>query len=201
VKFRVELERASIESLLESYSQRYVAMINDERVWSSWAEHYKFYGDGFVKGSEVVIAEIDRTQPVARWMKALNEIIGGHAMPKYEIRGSQVVIAETGATAVQINASLSSQPGKEALAEAFALLKAEVQGLGDVPTTKRRQVLNSIESAELEAAEKTPDKKSLGTYLATVRETLKSAGETFDTAIGWGARTATIATILGLSLS
>jgi hypothetical protein len=174
VKGRAGAEHFSILSLLQGYSQKYVAIINDRRVWSDWVKHYKTYADGFNRGCEAVIADIDRTQPVARWMKALNELVGVHAMAKYEIRGSQVVIAETGATATQINASLSSQHAKEALAEAFALLKAEVQDLADLSTTKRKQVLNTIDSAELEAAEKTPDKNRLATYLATLRSAARA---------------------------
>jgi hypothetical protein len=200
VKFRAEVERNSLGQLLQEYAKKYIAKINDVRLWGDWTGHYKFYGDTFFKLSEAVIVGIERTQPVARWMKALKEITGGDAMPKYEIRGSQVIIAETGATAVQINASLSSQPGKEPLAESFAFLKAEVQDLKQLSPTKRKQALNSIDSAELEAGEKTPDKTTLKTHLTSLLETLKSAGETFDTAVGWGARIVKIASILGLSL-
>jgi hypothetical protein len=79
-------------------------------------------------------------------------------------------------------------------------LKAEVSTSERLSAGKRKQVLNTIENAELEASESSPDKAQLETFLTTIRETLKSAGETFDVAVGWGARLAQIATALGVGL-
>jgi class 3 adenylate cyclase len=70
-----------------------------------------------------------------------------------------------------------------------------------MPENKKRQVMNAIEGAEVEAAEKQPSKQLLTSYLSTIKEVMKSAGETFDQVVGWGSRLAKIAALVGLTVS
>jgi hypothetical protein len=200
IKARAQQQEFRICDLLQKYSDRFVAFVNDRRIWYSGAEYYQIFFEDFYRESDTVLAAVNQIQLDAKWMKLLRELLGGTTVTKYDIRGSQVVVAETGAVVTQINATLSGQPGKQVVADAFGLLKAEVSTSEKLSAGKRKQVLNTIENAELEASESSPDKAQLETFLTTIRETLKSAGETFDVAVGWGARLAQIATALGVGL-
>jgi len=119
-------------------------------------------------------------------------------MSKYEIHGSQVLIAESGSVVTQINGALLNQPGKKELAEAFALLRADISQLPNLPGNKKQQVLSTVRDAEAEAAQEKPSQGVLKSYLSSITEIMKSGGEMFDEAVGWGGRLAKIAALIGL---
>ena len=161
------------------------------RVLGIFFQDIEQFFDGFVD-------KVPSVRPLQHWVEALAKFKGVTHMSKYEIHGSQVLIAESGSVVTQINGALLNQPGKKELAEAFALLRADISQLPNLPGNKKQQVLSTVRDAEAEAAQEKPSQGVLKSYLSSITEIMKSGGEMFDEAVGWGGRLAKIAALIGL---
>ncbi|UIE40235.1 hypothetical protein [Leptodesmis sichuanensis] len=110
------------------------------------------------------------------------------------ITGDGNVVGNNNKVVTKINEGLSGQDVRQ-LGEAFALFRAEVLQI-DAPEKVRNRAVRAIEDAEEEAADKSPDPKTIEDSLKRAKDILESADQVYDKSVNWGKRLSTLAQVL-----
>lgn len=110
------------------------------------------------------------------------------------ITGDGNVVGNNNQLVTKINEGLSSQDVRQ-LGEAFALFRGEVLQI-DAPEKVRNRAVRAIEDAEEEAADKSPDPKTIEDGLKRAKDILESADQVYDKSVNWGKRLSTLAQVL-----
>jgi hypothetical protein len=110
------------------------------------------------------------------------------------ITGDGNVVGNNNKVVTKINEGLSGQDVRQ-LGEAFALFRAEVLQI-DAPEKVRNRAVRAIEDAEEEAADKSPDPKTIEDGLKRAKDILESADQVYDKSVNWGKRLSTLAQVL-----
>jgi hypothetical protein len=116
--------------------------------------------------------------------------------PNIHIEGHGNVIGPNNRVITTVNQNLAARPDREAIADALALLRAEIDEL-DVANRFKRTSQRAIEDAEDELATEEPDPDAVQSSLARVTETMERAGETYDAASGWAHRLREAVRVIG----
>jgi WD40 repeat protein len=111
------------------------------------------------------------------------------------ISGDGNVVGNNNRVITKINKSLSAPETRE-LGEAFALLRAEIAQLDDVPEKLRNRAVRAVEDAEEETADKNPNPKTVEDSLKRAKEILETTDQVYDKSVSWGKRLVTIAQVL-----
>lgn len=117
----------------------------------------------------------------------------------YNVTGDGNVVDNKGTVVVTINKELAASKSKE-LAEAFALLKADITRTSALSEKSRRTAIRAVEDAEEEAAEAKPNPERIEDHLKRVTSVLKESGQVFDGASEWGPRLTRLAVVLGQTI-
>jgi hypothetical protein len=110
------------------------------------------------------------------------------------ITGDGNVVGDNNRVVTKINQGLSGQDVRH-LGEAFALFRAEVLQI-DVPEKVLSRAVRAIEDAEEEAADKSPDPKTIEDSLKRAKDILENADQVYDKSVNWGKRLSTLAGVL-----
>jgi hypothetical protein len=110
------------------------------------------------------------------------------------ITGDGNVVGSNNKVVTKINEGLSGQDVRQ-LGEAFALFRAEVLQI-DAAEKVRNRATRAIEDAEEEAADKSPDPKTIEDGLKRAKDILESADQVYDKSVNWGKRLSTLAQVL-----
>jgi hypothetical protein len=139
----------------------------------------------------VGLSSVFSAQTVQIYASSLNVGTVEGTVSSISITGDGNVVGDNNRVITTIHHGLD-RDGLRELGQTFALLRGEILDLETVPERVRTRAERALADAEDELAETAPDEATVESSLRRAAETLKSAGETFDEAKGWGRRFADV---------
>lgn len=171
-----------------------LGLLTAPRSETVWLQHNALglvggqFAEPFHTHYERLRADIKVVLPSAELFARARQLIGETIMQiNYHVVGDGNVIDNKGTVVATVNKNVAAQLSRD-VAEAFALLKAEVSQISAIQEKHKRRAISAIQEAEEETADEAPEADAIEESLKRAKTVLEQSGAVFDQAQGWGHR-------------
>lgn len=147
-----------------------------------------------------LIDKIPSLHPESSIVNQINKISGGDNVSQFTITGNGNIVGDNNMVITKINSELENKLSTK-VAEAFALLKAEVVKSESLNEKNKRKAIRALENAEDESIEDEINHKTLESELKNFKRILEESGEIYDKTEKWGSRFSKLGKLLTQTLS